>query len=222
VGELEHFSHSITHDMRAPLRAMQGYAEILAEESRESLDQTRRNYLGRIITSAARMDRLIIDALSYSRAVRQEMRLEVVDAGALLRGMVDSYPNLQPPHARIEIAPNIPPVRGNEAGLTQCFSNLLENAVKFVEDDVVPHVVVRPEIRDGRVRLWFEDNGIGIPTELQPRLFSMFQRASKKHEGTGIGLALVRKVTERMEGEVGVESEPGNGSRFWIELQRAD
>ena len=222
VNELEHFSYTITHDLRAPLRAMTGFASLLAEECIESIDPNSREYLTRIITAAARMDRLITDALSYSQVVRHEMPVQTIDVGRLLAGMIESYPIFQEPKARIEIAPDLPRVLGNEAGLTQCFSNLLGNAVKFVAPGTVPHVRISAERHGDRVRFWCEDNGIGIPAELQSRVFVMFQRLSKDYEGTGIGLTLVKKVVERMGGAVGLESTAGSGTRFWVELKSAD
>lgn len=219
IDELEHFSYTITHDMRAPLRAMQGFAGMLQEECHEMRNEQCEDYLRRIVIAADRMDRLITDALSYSKAVRQEIKLSPVDPNQLLKGMVDSYPAFQQPRARIEIEEELPIVLANEAGLTQCFSNLLTNAVKFVPEGRQPHVSIRSQQLGEIVRIWVEDNGIGIPADMQSRIFRMFQRASKDYEGTGIGLALVRKVTERMGGSVGVESELGNGSRFWIELK---
>jgi signal transduction histidine kinase len=221
VDELEHFSYSITHDMRAPLRAMHGYAAILQESNPFPDNPECRDYLGRIITAAARMDRLILDALSYSQCVRGEMPLQPVDSAALIKGMLDSYPALQSAAAEIKVIGRLPVVMANEAGLTQCFSNLLNNAVKFVSPGTMPEVTIRAEERGGMVRFWFEDNGIGVPAEMRPRIFKMFQRASKEYEGTGIGLALVRKVAERMGGGVGFESIPGHGSRFWIEMKCA-
>jgi len=110
---------------------------------------------------------------------------------------------------------------GSEALLTQCFANLLGNAVKFVADGVKPQVRVWAEPCNEFIRVWIEDNGIGIPLHAQPRLFRMFQRLTANYEGTGIGLAIVRKVVERMGGRVGAESAPGKGSRFWVELRRA-
>jgi signal transduction histidine kinase len=220
VTELEHFSYTITHDLRAPLRAMHGFAQFLEEESGPQLDDQARGYLRRIAVAARRMDQLISDALSYSKAVRLELAMSPTDPVALLRGMIESYPAFQPPKARIELPASMPQVVANEAALTQCFSNLLDNAVKFVPAGRTPHVKVQAEERDGMVRLCFQDNGIGIPSDMQHRLFVMFQRLSKEYEGTGIGLALVRKVAERMGGRVGVESEPGSGSRFWLELKR--
>jgi len=222
VNELEYFSYTITHDLRAPLRAMHGFAGLLADECMPVINVQSREYLTRIITAANRMDRLITDALSYSKVVRNEMPKEPIDVRRLLHGMVDSYPIFQRPHAHIEIADDLPPVLGNEAGLTQCFSNLLGNAVKFVTPGKVPVVRISGERRGAKVRLCCDDNGIGIPKDLQSRVFVMFQRLSKNYEGTGIGLTLVKKVVERMDGTVGIESEPGNGSRFWIELNAAD
>jgi PAS domain S-box-containing protein len=257
IAELEHFSYTITHDMRAPLRAMRGLGGLLLEECSECLHPTRREYIRRIAEAADRMDRLITDALQYSGVVRQQFVLVPVDAGALLRGMLESYPELQPAHANIRIDTALPVVLGNQAGLTQCFSNLLGNAVKFVHPGQTPEVRVwaeagtrepEPEGQGesdrqadtgdspgpcpptpdrlsplaGRVRIWFEDKGIGIEKEYHDKIWEMFQQLNRSYEGTGIGLALVRKVVERMGGEVGVESEPGHGSRFWVELKRAE
>lgn len=221
VNELEHFSYTITHDLRAPLRAMHGFAGLLADEGMEQLNEQSREYLRRITTAASRMDRLITDALSYSKVVRHEMPMEQIDVGRLVRGMIDSYPIFQQPKAQIDIIEPLPLVLANEAGMTQCFSNLLGNAVKFVAPGTVPHIRIRAEKNGDRVRFWCEDNGIGIPQDMQSRVFVMFQRLSKDYEGTGIGLALVKKVVERMGGVVGLESEPGKGTRFWIELEAA-
>lgn len=219
ITELEHFSYTITHDMRAPLRAMQGFGQMLVEESGQSLSPQAQDYLNRITTSANRMDKLITDSLNYSKVLQHEFELQPVDARKLLLGIVESYPNLQPPQAQITLDPAIPVLLANEAGLTQCFSNLLGNAVKFMKPGVTPTINVRSEAKGDCVRLWFEDNGIGIAKRHQEQIFRMFQRVSRDYEGTGIGLALVRKVVERMRGRVGVESEEGKGSRFWLEFK---
>jgi signal transduction histidine kinase len=222
VGELEHFSYSITHDLRGPLRGMEGYATLLERAPAEKCSGPEgHEYVRRIRTAAVRMDQLITDALSYSKAVRQELVLKPVDLGQLLQSLVDTYPNLQAHERDIRLPPMLPQVMGNEAALAQCFGNLLDNALKFVAPDRPPHVEVRAEAREGWVRVFVQDNGIGIPKEAQPGLFQMFARAHQTYEGTGIGLALVRKVVERMGGRVGVESTPSEGSCFWVELRAA-
>lgn len=222
VAELEHFSYTITHDMRAPLRAMQGFAEITSEALDAGRLAEAAEFLRRIKLSASRMDALITDALNYSRAVRSELPVGPIDVGPLLRGMLDTYPDFQENNGRIVLDRDLPRVMGNEAGLTQCFSNLISNALKFTPPGVKPDVRVRAELRDGWVRLWVEDHGIGIPKNFLPRVFDMFSRGSNPAAGTGIGLALVRKVVDRMGGRIGVESEPGHGSRFWLELRPGD
>ena len=145
VAELEHFSYTITHDMRAPLRAMYSLGGVLLEECSACLEPTRLEYIRQIVDAADRMDKLITDALQYSGVVRQHFEPEPVDADALLRGMLKSYPEFQPPHANIRIDSHLPVVLGNQAGLTQCFSNLLANAVKFVHPGQIPEVRVWAE-----------------------------------------------------------------------------
>jgi len=168
------------------------------------------------------MDRLIQDGLNYSRLLRAEVRLVPVDAAALLRGIIETYPALQAPAAHIDLEGTFPLVLANEAGLTQCVSNLLGNAVKFVARGVTPRVCIRAELRGDRVRLLFQDNGIGIPEDAHEKIFQIFQRLENTYEGNGIGLAIVKKAAERLGGAVGLESEPGQGSTFWLELARGD
>jgi PAS domain S-box-containing protein len=257
MGELEHMSYSMVHDMRAPLRAMQGFAAVLEEECAGRRQPPALDYLRRIRESANRLDRLITGALNYNLVVRQELPVTAVEVGRLVRGMVETYPNLQAPAADIEVELNELVVLGNESLLTQCFGNLLGNAVKFVTPGVTPHIRVWAEMmkseilpgtteqalpsaasanpqpstlrspatedrstRNPLVRIWVEDNGIGIPGDAQEKIFRMFQRMHRADEypGTGIGLAIVRKAVERMGGCVGLASEPGKGSKFWIAL----
>lgn len=222
VTELQHISYAITHDMRAPLRAMGAFAEMLLEESVSARGSAQsKEYCRRILTAASRLDTLIRDALSFTRAVLQELPLLPVNLSILLRGIIDTYPNLHSDFADIEIDGNLPVVMGNESLLTQCFANLLGNAVKFVAPGVRPCVRIRAESNGTLVRISVQDNGIGIPKHAHSRLFGMFQKLDNQYEGTGIGLAIVRKVAERMGGKVGVESDPGQGSCFWVELRPA-
>lgn len=220
VNDLQSFSYSIAHDMRAPLRAMGTFARLLMDEiPAASVSPEAKTYFERIVIGAARLDNLINDALNYTKAALQESPVQEVDLSKLVRGLLDTYPNLYAEQADILIEEALPVVLGNEALLTQCFSNLLGNAVKFVAPGVRPKVHMRSEINDGFARIWVEDNGIGIPKHAHPRLFAMFQKLDNQYEGAGIGLAIVRKVVERMGGKVGVESEPDRGSRFWVELR---
>jgi PAS domain S-box-containing protein len=223
MTELQHVSYAITHDMRAPLRAMSTFAGIIMDELKaasgtapELLDAGRR-----IIASASRLDQLIQDSLNYTKAVLQQVPLHPVDLSRLIPSLIETYPNLQSDKADITVEDSLPTVLGEESLLTQCFSNLLGNAVKFVPKGTHPKVRVRVEILDNTARIAIEDNGIGIPKEAQTRLFGMFERLTTGYEGTGIGLAIVRKVVERMGGKVGVESKPGQGSKFWVELRVA-
>jgi PAS domain S-box-containing protein len=224
ITELEHFSYTITHDMRAPLRAMQGFGGLLLEDSDNRLSPKSADFLRRIMNSARRMDALIGDSLQYAKVIRERLPLGPVQPAPILRGILESYSTLQPPKVKIEIVEPFPPVIANEAGLAQCFSNLLVNAVKFVKPGVTPAIRVWAEDAASSssakfIRFCFEDNGIGIPQEYQERIFGMFQQLDKSYDGTGIGLALVRKTAERMGGKVGVQSEPGKGSRFWLQFQ---
>ncbi len=224
VAELEAFSYSIAHDMRAPLRAMNSYAQIVREDYSQILPEEGRDFLQRIGASAQRLDALITDVLNYSRISRGDMPLENIAIPALFREVIDSYPAIRAYAQNISVELGIPAVRANKAALTQCISNLLSNAVKFTRDDVPPIINVRSEPEAGFVRIWVEDNGIGISEEGRKRIFHMFQRLnpSPNVEGTGIGLTIVRKAVERMGGHVGVESQPNVGSRFWIELPAAE
>jgi PAS domain S-box-containing protein len=221
VHELQSFSYSIAHDMRAPLRAMGTFAHLLMDEMPPGAPPETKTYCERIVIGAERLDNLINDALNYTKAALQEVALQPVDLSKLLRGLLDTYPNLHTDKADVQVQGTLPIVLGNESLLTQCFSNLLGNAVKFVAPGVRPTVRVSSESTDGLARISVDDNGIGIPRHAQPRLFVMFQKLDNQYEGTGIGLAIVRKVVERMSGTVGVESSPDRGSRFWVELHLA-
>jgi signal transduction histidine kinase len=226
LAELEHMSYSMVHDMRAPLRAMDSFAGIMQAECADCQRPPGRNYLERIRESSSRLDALITDALNYNEVVRENLPTTSVELGRLLRGMLQSYPNLHPRAADITLEFTELFVLGNESLLTQCFGNLLGNAVKFVAPGVRPRVRIWAEPSTINPQpstiIYVEDNGIGIPKEAQEKIFRMFQRMHRESEypGTGIGLTIVRKAVERMNGRVGLESEPGKGSKFWVELPR--
>ena len=223
VTELESFSYTISHDLRSPLRAMQGFAQAVLEDYGDKLDEHGKKYLERIKNAAERLDRLIQDLLAYTRISRQEAPLVSLDFGKLIRDIIENYPNLHPPAAQIEVQGAFPHVWGREAALTQVISNLLGNAAKFVRPGVVPQIKVWSEDMGSRIRFYIQDNGIGIASRDFERIFQMFIQvnAPSAYSGTGVGLAIVKKAVQTMQGAVGVESEEGLGSKFWVELNKA-
>jgi PAS domain S-box-containing protein len=223
VQELEQYSYSISHDMRAPLRAMNQYCHIVLEDYGTKLDSEGQLHLKRISAAAIRLDRLISDVLSYHRLMRADINLESVDLEALARDIIQEYPMFEACQAQIEIVSPLTPVCANPAALTQCLSNLLGNAVKFVASGTKPEIVIWTEDRGGWVRVWIKDNGIGMEPNQFDEVWGIFHQChvNKAYEGTGIGLSIVKKAVERMGGKVGVESQPGHGSRFWFELKAA-
>ncbi|MBI4664394.1 MAG: hybrid sensor histidine kinase/response regulator [Verrucomicrobia bacterium] len=222
--ELESFSYSVSHDLRSPLRAMQGYSQILLEEFKGRLGPEGEDFLKRINKAAFRMDALIRDILSYSQVTKTEVRTEKVDLESVAEDLVRESRALKEAEARVVIQKPLHPVIGHLAYLTQCLSNLLDNASKFVPENTTPEITVRTERIHDRVRIWVEDNGIGIDPSFHDRIFKMFERgdSGRRYDGTGIGLTIVKKAVEKMGGSVGVESSPAAGSRFWIELPSPD
>src|SRR5581483_5383256 len=170
-----------------------------------------------------RLDTLVQDVLKYSRISRTEVDLQPVQLERLVREMIAEYPLFRPPNAEIEINAPLLPVRGHEGFLTQCISNILNNAIKFVPPGTQPHISISTKAVGSSVQLSFADNGIGIAPKDHRRIFGIFQRVHgpRHFEGTGIGLAIVHRAAERMGGQVGVKSTPGKGSRFWLQLPRA-
>ena len=154
---------------------------------------------------------------------RTDLELQPVDLDKLMDDIVQQYPGLQPPQSEVIIKSPLQRVVGHEASLTQVISNLLGNAVKFVPSDQKPVITLWTEARGEDLRIWVEDNGIGIAAKDLTRIFGIFERVypDKTYDGTGIGLSIVRKGVERMGGQAGVESELGKGSKFWIQLKRA-
>lgn len=225
VTQMEEFSYTVSHDLRGPLRAMHAFAEALVEDYGPQLDDTARDYLHRIQRSSTRMEQLTTNLLRYSRVARADVRLEPTDVEALVQEAIDHYAELQPPGANVTIECPLLPVQAHPPSLSQCIANLLTNAVKFGRPGQRPTIRIRTESRGAHVRIWFEDDGVGIPPEYHAGIFRIFERvpnALGSSDGTGVGLAIVRKAAEKMAGTCGVESDGQHGSRFWVELQAVE
>ena len=222
-SHLEAFVYSIAHDLRAPLRSMQGFASMLLEEYASKLDETAQDYARRIAVSSERMDRLVLDLLDYGRVARAEILLTSVSVEtAWVAAVAHNEQTIREKQAQIEVPSPLPEVKAHQATLAQVLGNLLSNALKFVGPGVIPKILFRAEERADCIRLWVEDNGIGIAPENHEYVFRVFERLhGHSYPGNGIGLSIVRKGVERMSGRVGLESVSGQGARFWIELPKA-
>jgi two-component system CheB/CheR fusion protein len=221
VKDLEAFSFSVSHDLRAPLRSIQGVAEALREDYADRLDETGRDYARRIVEATQRLDRLLRDLLTYSRVGREEAEVRACSIDAAVRIALDHLaPAVRAREAKVDVSAPLGEVLAVRSLLEMAIVNLLSNALKFTAEGVKPQVHIGAETRGSFRRIWIEDNGIGIPPADRERVFRPFERlhGMEKYPGTGIGLAIVRKGVETQGGQAGVEERPGGGSRFWIEL----
>ncbi len=225
ISELEAFAYSLSHDLKAPVRAMRGFSDLILRQHGQALPPDGKEYVEHIRKSAEDLDQMIADVLSLSRISRQQLQLGQINVEALVRSVIAQLPELQPPNAQILIEAPLMPVLADPASLRQCVANILCNAVKFVGAGITPFVRIRSQVQAAgdQVRLSFLDNGIGIPAEAHERIFELFYRdpSAEGKTGTGLGLAIVKKAVERMGGCVGVESAVGKGSCFWLELRKA-
>jgi signal transduction histidine kinase len=220
IKSLEGFCYSIAHDLRTPIRAMQGYASVLADEC--ALNSKALGYTQKISDSACRMDQLVQDLLAYGRLTHEPVALSAVNVESVLDQLLEHMQD-ETKEAQVSVVRPLPPVLAQPTILTQALGNLLRNAMKFVKPGTMPNIYIRAEELPYSVRICIDDNGIGIDQQYHDRIFNVFERLHRNDEypGTGIGLAIVKKGVERLGGRVGLASAPGKGSCFWIELEKA-
>ena len=223
--ELESFNYSISHDLRAPLRSIASFTQVVQAQYGETLPIEAQDYLHRVENAAKYMDKLLMDLLDYSRLSRSEITLAPVGLESAVSDVLFSIDQeIRARKAEVEVIRPLGSVVGHPATIRQILFNLVANALKFIAPQQQPRIVIRTEQADGFTRVIVEDNGIGIPIQFQRKIFGLFQRLHSQHTypGTGVGLAMVQKGVERMAGRIGVESEPGKGSRFWFMLRRSE
>ncbi|HLO74876.1 MAG TPA: ATP-binding protein [Magnetospirillum sp.] len=219
--DLQQFAYTVSHDLQEPLRMISSYVQLLGRRLSPAMDDDCREFIGYAVDGAARMSRMIADLVEFSRVESRGGPLEDVDAG---RVIADAVANLslaiEESHAQIQVAGPLPCVVGDASQLVRLFQNLIGNAVKFRSPDRPPCVRIGVREMEGMAEFSVADNGIGIPEEAFERIFQIFQRLHGRgeYDGTGIGLAIVRRTAERHGGRVWVESAPGEGSVFYVTL----
>ena len=219
--ELESFSYSVSHDLRAPLRSIDGYTQILLEDYAHNLDQEGKRVLGVVVSNARRMAKLIDDLLDFSRVGRKEVTKSIVNTEGLVRSVIAEMRALEKPERNIEI--NVSPLEPCDADanlLRQVWANLISNALKYTRKKDVVLIAISCEKTPSEIIYKISDNGTGFDMQYAHKLFGVFQRLHRQQdfEGTGVGLAIVHRIVTRHGGRVWAEGEAGNGSTFYFSL----
>jgi signal transduction histidine kinase len=223
--QLEAFCYTLAHDLRAPLRAIQGFADLLITDHGSELNAEARVDTERIRNSAERMGRLILDLLAYTDLSRSEFKKQMVNLDATCQNVLRMFSDeIQRTGAEVSMALPAKYVLGDRSGIERVLVNLLANSLKFSDPARPPRISIYSESESSNVRISVEDNGIGIDPKYRERIFGVFERLSPTTNtvGTGIGLAIVKRSVEKMGGTVGVDSKPGAGSRFWFQLSASE
>lgn len=217
--ELESFSYSISHDLRAPLRAIFGFSQILSRRHKDSLNEEGQQYMNYIVEASVRMEQLINDLLNYSRLGRKSLDLHPVSLKHILNNIyIDFKQKFDEIGANFKVSDNLPDINGDETLLMQIFINLIENAITYRRTAVPLTINIDCEQNQANVIIKVSDNGIGIPKEYWEKIFNIFQRlhSEDQYPGTGIGLATVKKAVSMLNGTISVESIVDAGSVFII------
>ena len=220
VKELEAFSYSVSHDLRAPLRAIDGFSRILAEDHATRLDDEGMRLLNVIRGNAQKMGLLIDDLLKFSRLGRQELAFSSVDMTSMAQSVFKDLSNHEQNRQIDFKAAELPSVYGDPSLLRQVWTNLFSNALKYTRQEEVAIIEVTGEVRDKDVVYCVVDNGVGFDMQYADKLFGVFQRlhADSTFEGTGVGLALISRIIKRHGGRVWAEAAPDEGAKFLFAL----
>ena len=219
--ELQAFAYALAHDLRAPLRAISGFAQIVNQDYQAALDEDGRHYVATIVKACTQMDHLIDDLLKYTRIEHRAVHHQPVALHPLVMQIVDSLSErIAATSASISVLDDLPVVQADRTLISQIFINLLDNALTYHHPTVPPRVTVGCTPTGDAYLICVADNGIGISAENYDRIFHIFQRlhSEEEYSGTGIGLAIVKKSVELLGGQVWVESVVGEGSKFWVKL----
>lgn len=222
--DLQQFAYIVSHDLQEPLRMVSSYIQLLGRRLGPSLTEECREFIGFAVDGATRMSRMITDLVEFSRVESRGGPMAEADMDHILADAVDNLTvAVKEAGAAVIVAPGLPMVRGDASQLTRLFQNLIGNAVKFRSPERPPEIRVDAVIFDGMAEFRIADNGIGIPADCFDRIFQIFQRLHRRdqYDGTGIGLAVVRRIAERHGGRVWVESREGVGSVFHVTLPLA-
>ena len=217
--ELEQFAFIASHDLQEPLRKIQAFGDMLGTKCSDKLDEQGKDYLTRMQNAAKRMQQFIVDLLKYSRVATRPEPLDTVDLReAVMEVISDLELKIERLGANVEVF-ELPAVKAEKSQIRQLFQNLIANALKFHGEEQ-PHIKIYSRRTDHDCRIFVEDNGIGFDEKYLDRIFAPFQRLHGRsaYEGTGMGLAICRKIVERHGGSITAKSKPGEGSTFIITL----
>ncbi len=220
-AELEAFTYSVSHDLKEPLRTIEAFSQFVIEDYGEQLDAQGRRYLETLAAASVRMKHLIEDLLTLSRLSRQLVTRERVDTRSVVMGVLDGLrASIEAKGAVVEVADGLPDVLGDRVRFEQIVGNLLGNALKFNRSDPPRIKIGITDVTEGVATFLVRDNGIGIDPQYHDKIFGVFQRLHRReeYEGTGAGLAIVKRAVESLGGSVAVQSEPDAGSTFWFTL----